>query len=120
MDLFIVGLPRTNRGHDLVQINVDHLTKMAHFIPTRINVKMPKLARLFVENLYKLQSLPIDRVLDCDSKFDSHFWRTVFEQLDTALSMSTADHPESDDQTKHFNKVLEDMLRAFVSKRQSN
>ncbi|MCO5557840.1 hypothetical protein L7F22_011412 [Adiantum nelumboides] len=34
--------------------------------------------------------------------------------------MSTADHPESDGQTKRVNQILEDMLRSYVSKKQSN
>ena len=36
------------------------------------------------------------------------------------LHLSTADHPQSDEQTEHVNQVLEDMLRAYVSTRQSN
>ncbi|MCO5599486.1 hypothetical protein L7F22_053590 [Adiantum nelumboides] len=34
--------------------------------------------------------------------------------------MSTADHPESDSQIERVNQILEDMLRSYVSKKQSN
>ena len=34
--------------------------------------------------------------------------------------MSTADHPEMDGQIERVNQVLEDMLRAYVSKKQTN
>ena len=95
---------------------VDRLTKMARFIPTKCDVKTPKLARLFVENLYQLYGLPVDIVSDRDRKFNSHFWREIFKRLDTKLSMSIVEHPQTDGQTKRVNQILEDMLQAYVSK----
>ena len=117
---FIVGLPTTNRGHDAIWVVVDRLTKMCKFIPTKTTVKTPELARLFVENVYRLYGLPANIISDRDQKFNSHFWRAVFKRLDTMLNLSTADHPQTDGQTERVNQVLEDMLRAYVSKRQSN
>ena len=117
---FIVGLPTTARGHDSVWVVVDRLTKMCKFIPTKSTVKMPELARLFVDQLYRLYGLPSNIVSDRDRKFNSHFWRAVFHRLGTQLNLSTADHPETDGQTERVNQVLEDMLRAYVSKKQTN
>ena len=90
---FITGLPRTNCDHDSIWVVVDRLTKLVKFIPTRKDVKTPKLARLFIEHLYWLYDLPADIVSDRDRKFDSHFWREVFKKLDSTLSMSMTDHP---------------------------
>ncbi|MCO5566933.1 hypothetical protein L7F22_020616 [Adiantum nelumboides] len=118
---FITGLPRTSRGNDSsVRVVVDRLTKMAKFIATKKTVKTSELAKLFVQHLYKLYGMPADIVSHRDRKFNSHFWRKVFKKLDTTLSMSTADHPESDGQTERINQILEDMLRSYVSKKQSN
>ena len=117
---FIVGLPTTKRGHDAIWVVVDRPTKMCRFIPTKTTVKTPELARLFVDNVYRLYGLPANIISDRDRKFDSHFWRAVFKRLDTMLNLSTADHPQTDGQTERVNQVLEDMLRAYVSKRQSN
>ena len=44
----------------------------------------------------------------------------LFERLGTKLSFSTANHPETDGQTERMNKLVEDILRAFVNHRQSN
>ena len=107
---FIVGLPHTNCGHDAIWVVVDRLTKMCQFIPTKTTVKTPELARLFVDNVYRLYGLPANIIGDRDRKFDSHFWRAVFKRLDTMLNLSTADHPQTDGQTKRVNQVLEDML----------
>lgn len=93
---FITRLPKMNRGHDSVWVVVDRLTKMACFIPTCTDIKTPEVARLFIEHLYQLYGLPADIVSDRDPKFNSHFWQAIFKQLDTTLSMSTSDHPESD------------------------
>ena len=73
-----------------------------------------------MDNVYRLYGLPANIISDRDRKFDSHFWRAVFKRLDTMLNLSTADHPQTDGQTERVNQVLEDMIRAYVSKRQSN
>ncbi|RYA67920.1 hypothetical protein DD598_26420, partial [Enterobacter cloacae complex sp. 2DZ2F16B1] len=43
-----------------------------------------------------------------------------FKRLDTQLNLSTADHPQIDGYTERVNQVLEYMLRAYVSKKQSD
>ena len=90
------------------------------FIPINTNVKTPALARLFVEQLYRLYGLPTNIVSDRDTKFNSHFWRAVFHRLDTQLNMSTSNHPETGCQMECVNQVLEDMLQEYVTKKQTN
>ncbi|KAJ7295157.1 hypothetical protein O6H91_Y210100 [Diphasiastrum complanatum] len=51
---FIVGLPKSQKGNDAIWFKVHHLTKMAHFIPTKTTVRAPELARLFVDGVFKL------------------------------------------------------------------
>ena len=100
---FIVGLPNTQRGHDAIWVVVDHLTKMAKFIPTKTTVSTPKLAWLFVDQLYHLYGLPSSIMSDRDRKFNSHFWQVVFAKLDTKLNLSTSNHLEPDGQMERVN-----------------
>ena len=48
--------------------------------------------------------------------FTSDFWTQVFKKLETTLSMSSVDHPQSDGQTERVYQIIEDMLRAYVAK----
>jgi hypothetical protein len=44
---FIVGLPPTIKNHNSIWVIVDHLTKSAHFIPTRVDYHPTDYAELY-------------------------------------------------------------------------
>jgi hypothetical protein len=52
--VFIVGLPRTQKGNDSIWVIVNRLTKVAHFIPVKTTFEMHKLAELCIDNILKL------------------------------------------------------------------
>ncbi|KAG2820220.1 hypothetical protein PC113_g13278 [Phytophthora cactorum] len=58
--------------------------------------------------------MPLDIVSDRDPRFTARFWQKVFTLLGTQLSMSTADHPQSDGQTERVNRVLGDLLKSYA------
>ncbi|GJW62280.1 reverse transcriptase domain-containing protein [Tanacetum coccineum] len=72
---FITKLPKTSIGQDTIWVIVDHLTKSAHFIPTRATNSMETLTR---------------------------FWRSLQNALDTQLDMSTTYHRETDGQSERI------------------
>lgn len=117
---FIIGLPMTQRQKDTILVIVDRLSKMAHFIPTKETVEAPQVAELFIQNVFRIHGLPTSIVSDRDVRFCGHFWRHIFDKLHVTLNMSSGDHPETDGQTERVNQVLEDMLRAYVSERQTD
>ncbi|GJS59508.1 hypothetical protein Tco_0654292 [Tanacetum coccineum] len=58
--------------------------------------------------------VPVSIISDRDSKFTSHFWKSLNEALGTQLDMSTTYHPQTDGQSERTIQTLEDMLRACV------
>jgi hypothetical protein len=112
---FVFGLPRTPRGHDGVLVFVDRLSKMAHFVPTKQTVTAPEVARLFIDNVYRLHGLPKSIVSDRDPRFTGHFWRSLFKLLKTKLNMTTAFHPQADGQTERTNRTWQDIMRHYVN-----
>jgi hypothetical protein len=70
---FIVGLPQTLKGHDLIWVIVDRLTKVAHFVAVRIDYRVEKLADLYVENILKLHEAPVSIVSNRGTQWVSKF-----------------------------------------------
>jgi hypothetical protein len=109
---FITGLPRTRSGYDSIWVVVDHLTKIAHFIPMKTTYTSAQLAKIYMNRIVCLHGVPKGIVLDRGTQFTSMFWSKLHESLGTRLEFSTTFHPQTDGQTERVNQILEDMLRA--------
>ncbi|KAL0378356.1 UNVERIFIED_CONTAM: hypothetical protein Sradi_3141100 [Sesamum radiatum] len=72
------------------------------------------MTHLFFKHIIKYWGLPKDIVSDQDSRFTGVFWTELFKTLRSKLSMSSSYHPQSDNQTEHFNSMLEKYLRHFM------
>jgi hypothetical protein len=108
---FIVGLSRTQAGYDSIWAIVDCLTNVAHFIPVKTTYSGAKLVELCMSRIMCLRGVP--KIMSGrGSQFTSKFWEKLHESMDTELNHSSAYHPQSDEQTKRTNQILEDMLRA--------
>ncbi|XP_074266139.1 uncharacterized protein LOC141588605 [Silene latifolia] len=57
---FIVGLPRTQKGNNMIWVIVDRLTKSTHFIPMKDTWNKAELSKAYVKNVVKLHDVPKD------------------------------------------------------------
>ena len=112
---FVVELPLTSSGHDAIMTVVDKLTKFVILVPTLGTATAEQTAQLFMERVMPMSYIPEVIISDRDPKFTSTFWKTLFTSMGTKLAMSTAYHPQSDGQTERMNRLLQQVLRCYVS-----
>nr|GEU85528.1 hypothetical protein [Tanacetum cinerariifolium] len=67
---FIIKLPRTSSGHDSIWVIVDRLTKLAHFLATREDYKIERLARLYINEIVARHSVPLSIISDRNGKIE--------------------------------------------------
>ncbi|KAJ9515045.1 hypothetical protein QJQ45_012570 [Haematococcus lacustris] len=117
---FITKLPSGSHGYDAICVFVDRLSKMVHFVPCCEDLKARRFAQLFIDHVYKLHGMPAELISDRGSLFTSVFWREVMRRCGSKPALSSSYHPQSDGQTERYNRVLEEMLRHYISPTQSD
>jgi len=111
---FVTHLPQTFRGHDTIWVVVDRLTKSGHFLAMNLRMSMAKLAQLYIKEIVRLHGVPSSIVSDTDPWFTSQFWQTLLSVIGSKLTMSSAYHPQTDDQSERTIQSLEDLLRTCI------
>ncbi|GJU73047.1 reverse transcriptase domain-containing protein [Tanacetum coccineum] len=78
---FVTKLPKMTSGQDTIWVIVDRLTKSAHFLPMKETDSMEKLTRQYLKEVVSRHGVPVSIISDRDSKFTSHFWKSLNEAL---------------------------------------
>ena len=55
---FITKFPRTTRQHDSIMVVVEKLTKVAHFIPVKMNHKEANILEIYMKEIPILHGVP--------------------------------------------------------------
>ena len=112
---WMTDLPVTKRGFDSILVVVDYLTKFAHFIPCKKVDTSADVASTLRREVVRLHGVPEGIVSDRDPKLLSNFMQDLFLQIGIKHAPSTAFHPQTDGQTERMNRVIQEMLRNYVS-----
>ncbi|CEL54850.1 hypothetical protein RSOLAG1IB_11795 [Rhizoctonia solani AG-1 IB] len=99
---------------------VDSFTKFVVLVPVSKKLKAPKLAEIFLNQVWKQYGLPEKTVSDQGTVFNNKFLRALYKQLGIDPHFSLAYHPQSDGQTERVNPTIEHFLQAYASVNQSD
>lgn len=78
-------------------------------------------AQLFVDTVFRLHGLPTSIVSDRDPRLvASVFFTALSGLLGTKQLVSTSFHPQTDGQSERTNRIIEDVLRNYVSIEQTD
>ncbi|GJX11235.1 putative reverse transcriptase domain-containing protein, partial [Tanacetum coccineum] len=78
---FIMKLPKSSKGYDIIWVIVDRLTKSAIIVPMRETDPMEKLARMYLKEVVTRHEIPVSIICDRDTRFASNFWRSLQKAL---------------------------------------
>ena len=100
---FVTHLLRSIKGHDVIWVIVDRLTKCTHFLPINLRMSMDKLVELYIREIVRLHGVPASIMSDNHPRFTSRFWQSLQAALGTQLRVSFAYHPRMVNQKEQFS-----------------
>jgi hypothetical protein len=103
---FVEGFPKSGRFDDMMVV-VDKFSRFALFIPISHPYSAANIACVFLDNVYKLHSMPLSIISDHDRIFTSAF---VLQSLNSASTLPIT----PDEQTERVNQSLEAYLCCFA------
>lgn len=110
---FFEGLPSSS-NHNCILVIVDKFSKYAHFIRLKHPFSALEVAKVYMNEVYKLHGMPQAMISDRNRIFTSQLWKELFKLSRTDLRMSSAYHPQSDGQTERVNQSVEAYLHCFT------
>ena len=90
---------------------------MTHYIPTHEMVTSEQVARLHLDNIFRLHGLPDSIISDRGTQFISVFACNLCKLGLINQNLSSSFHPQTDGKTKRVNAILE---RGYINYQQDN
>lgn len=105
-DLFI-GLRKTLRMCDSIQVIIDQLTKSTHFILVRVEYNASKLEKIYMKEIMRHYGVPVFFIVsNKGTQFSSNFWDNFLSKFGTRLDLSTTFQQQTDGQSEQIMQVL--------------
>ena len=73
------------------------------------------IAQAFVEHVWNSHEMPLQITTDRGTEFTNAFSKSLCNIIGTRHTKSTSYYPQTDGQTERMNRVLEDMLRHYIT-----
>jgi hypothetical protein len=96
---FIIDLSPFS-SYDSILVMVYCLMSMDHFIPCTKKIICKRIAKLFLDHVFRYQGILENIIFDHRLQFESKFWKQLFELLGVKVKLSSTFHPQMDGQTK--------------------
>src|SRR5207248_1883134 len=113
---FIIGLPTTPSGDNMLLTITDKFTKRVALLAGRDTNTAGDWAVKVIDRLQEADwGIPRAIISDRDSKFMSEFWKTTFNKLSISMLTATAYHPQTDGQSERTNQIIEIALRFLLN-----
>ena len=111
---YITGLPVTADGHNAIAVFVNKLTKYVYAVSCT-DTSAIDWADMYVQHVVQHEGLSHVIISDRGPQSNNKFYKALSTRLGISWRLSTARHPQTDGQTERVNRVIEDVLRHFVS-----
>ena len=106
--------------YDSIFIVMYRYTKLVRYTPAQMDWTAKRLAKAFIEDIWREKGLPDSIVSDRGSLFTSKFWSAICFHLKIKQRLSSVFHPQTDGQTERQNQTLEQYLRGYANYQQDD
>ena len=111
---FIVGLPSSKHGYDMIMVVVDRFTRRIRLVPLKTTATSADVLAVFLDRIACQFGFPESIVSDRDPKFVSHYWQAIMKYFKIKPHMASSRHQQTDGLAERTIRTIEDVLRHYI------
>jgi len=94
--------------------------KIIRLRATTMNISSERIVKIYRDDIWKLHGVPRKILSNRGLQLTSKFMEEFTKALGTKRQLSTAYHPQTDDQTERINQKIGMFLQHYVNYQQDN